>query len=66
MTTLMELLNNEERAKYNFLKKKIENAQTKVSVKYYEWRALRVLEKAKDRIRSEHRDVKKDNALSHG
>jgi len=66
MPTLKELLNNVERAKYNFLIKKIENAQTRITVKYYEWRALRTLEKAKDRIRLEHREVKKDNALSRG
>lgn len=64
-TTLKELLNNEERAKYNYFMKKIQVAQTRITVKYYEWRALRILSKAKERIRYEYRDLKKNKALSH-
>ncbi|MEK5149103.1 MULTISPECIES: hypothetical protein [unclassified Psychrobacillus] len=64
-TTLKELLNNEERAKYNYFMKKIQVAQTWIMVKYYGWRAQRILSQAKERIRFEHRELKKNEALSH-
>jgi len=53
---LRELLNNKERPKYNFFIKKIKNAQTRITVKYYEKRVLFVLAKAKMRIRSKYKE----------
>ncbi len=63
-TTLIQALNYEERAKYNLYLKKIENAQTRLTVIYYSWRLQRILDGAKDRLRSEYDVLKKDNALS--